>query len=94
MPQTKEVYKVASSPDCPSGTRGRIGVFEMLPTSKDLERVILSNPTEDAIMNVARGQGMFTMKEDAIMKMLTGDIPVEEVNSLGGDLVLEEKNEQ
>lgn len=91
IPNVTEVYKIASSPDCPSGTRGRVGAFELLPTSKELERAILTNPTEDAIMNVARGQGMFTMKEDAIIKMLKGEIPVEEVNTLGGDLVLEEK---
>lgn len=90
IPSAKEVYKIAPSPDCPSGTRGRVGVFEVLPTSKDVEHAILENPTEDAIMNVARKSGMFTMKEDAIMKMLSGEVPVEEVNTLGGDLVLEE----
>lgn len=93
IPTTKEVYAIESSPDCPNGTRGRIGVFEMLPTSKELERVILTNPTEEAIFKVAREQGMFTMKEDAIIKMLQGTIPLEEVNTLGGDLVLEEGND-
>jgi type II secretory ATPase GspE/PulE/Tfp pilus assembly ATPase PilB-like protein len=67
-----------------------VGAFEILPTSKELERVILENPTEEAIMNIARAQGMFTMKEDAIIKMLQGVIPVEEVNTLGGDLVIED----
>ena len=93
IPDAKEVYAIEASPDCPNGTRGRVGVFEMLPTSKELERTILTEPTEEAIMNVARAQGMFTMKEDAIIKMLQGVIPLEEVNTLGGDLVLEEGND-
>lgn len=93
IPQTSEVYALEPSPSCPNGTRGRVGVFEFLPTSKEIERVILNNPTEDAIMEVARSQGMFTMKEDAIMKMLEGVIPLEEVNTLGGDLVSEEEYE-
>lgn len=87
VPKKTTIFGMAPSPDCPNGTRGRIGVFEMLPISKEMERVILENPTEEAIFNVARGQGMFTMKEDAIIKMLKGVIPFEEVNTLGGDLI-------
>lgn len=90
IPQTKEVFGIASSPDCPNGTRGRIGVFEMLPTSPEVERTILENPVEDAIFQAARAQGMLTMKEDAIIKMLDGTIPFEEVNTLGSDVVVEE----
>ena len=90
IPIPQEVYGIEPSPECPNGTRGRIGVFEMLPKSKELEKVILENPTEDAIFNVARSQGMLTMKEDAIIKMMEGVIPFEEVNSLGSDIVVEE----
>jgi len=87
IPQKQTIFGIAPSPDCPNGTRGRIGVFELLPTSKELERTILTDPTEESIYKVARSQGMFTMKEDAIIKMLTGVIPFEEVNTLGGDLI-------
>jgi hypothetical protein len=34
---------------------------------------------------------MLTMREDAIMKALAGEIPFEEVNTLGGDLFLEKE---
>ncbi len=87
IPTTQKVYGVAPSATCPNGTRGRIAAFEFLPTTKELEKVILTDPTDVAIGKVARAQGMFTMKEDAIMKMLEGTIPFEEVNTLGGDLV-------
>ncbi len=82
----KEVYSIEPTPECPNGTRGRIGVFELLPTSKELEREILNNPVEDSIFKVAREQGMVTMKEDAIIKMLEGAIPFEEVTTLGIDV--------
>lgn len=89
IPQATEVYGIESAEGCPNGTRGRVGVFEFLPTSKELEKVILENPVDEAIYNVARAQGMFTMKEDAIMKMLEGTIPFEEVTTLGGDMALD-----
>lgn len=92
LPHPKEVFGIEASPDCPNGTRGRIGVFEFLPTSKELERVILTNPVEDAIFDVARKQGMVTMKEDAIIKMLEGAIPFEEINTLGTDVALPDES--
>ena len=73
-------------------TRGRVGVFEMLPTSPELEQTILTKPIEEDLYKVARAQGMFTMKEDAIMKMLEGTVPFEEVNTLGGDLSFDEES--
>ncbi len=91
IPKAEKVYGIAPSPECANGTRGRIGVFEMLPMSKELERVVLTHPVEEEIYKIARAQGMFTMKEDAIIKMLEGVIPFEEVNTLGGDLVKDEE---
>jgi type IV pilus assembly protein PilB len=90
IPKADKVYGIASSPECANGTRGRIAVFEMLPTSDELENIILTHPVEDEIEKVARAQGMFTMKEDAIIKMLEGTIPFEEVNTLGGELIEEQ----
>jgi len=89
VPTAREIFAIEPSPECPNGTRGRIGVFEMLPTSKEVERIILDNPVEDAIFKIARSQGMLTMKEDAIIKMMKGVIPFEEVNTLGTDIVIE-----
>jgi type IV pilus assembly protein PilB len=87
IPKADTIFGVQASATCPSGTRGRVGVFEFLPTSKELESAILNKPIEEELYKVARAEGMFTMKEDAIIKMLRGDIPFEEVNTLGGEAV-------
>jgi len=76
------VYHPTASPTCPSGTHGRIGVFEVLEVDKDIEELILHDPTEIAISKKAREKGVLSMKEDAIRKALTGIIPFEEVNQL------------
>ncbi|MBY0539413.1 GspE/PulE family protein [Patescibacteria group bacterium] len=90
IPKAEKVYGISPSPECANGTRGRIGVFEMLPMTKAMERTILAHPIEEDIFKVARGEGMITMKEDAIIKMLGGLIPFEETNTLGGDTADEE----
>ena len=82
VPEAKEVLQISPTADCPKGTRGRTAVFEALSMDKELEQVILKNPAEAEVRRVARKQGMFTMKEDAIFKALRKEIPWEEVNKL------------
>ena len=90
IPPLKEVYRIDPTPDCPSGTRGRVAAFEMFSMSQELERAILENKPEDELVAVVRKGGMLTMKEDAIIKSASGMIPFEEVNTLGGQFELEE----
>ncbi len=76
------LYDATPSADCPQGTRGRTAVFEVLSMDKDLEAVILKNPTDTSLMKIAREQGMLLMKEDALIKAFNKEIPFEEVNKL------------
>ncbi len=62
--------------------RGRMPVFEMFAVDKQLQEIILHNPTENAVYEYVRNQGMLTMREDAIVKCLKGIIPWSEVNML------------
>jgi type IV pilus assembly protein PilB len=82
IPTTDEVLFLQPTAECPNGTRGREAVFEVFEMDKDMENVILTNPIESAVFDVARKKGMLTMKEDAIIKALQKRIPFEEVNKL------------
>ncbi len=82
IPKSKEVLQASPSPECPKGTHGRMAVFEMFGMDKELEKVILSNPSAPDIWKVVRAKGMITMREDAIIKALKKQIPFEEINSL------------
>lgn len=74
-----EMYDTVPVPECPSGTRGRIAIFEMFKIGKEMQSVILKNPVESEIYKVARADGMLVMREDAILKALNGIIPYKEV---------------
>ena len=86
IPKFDSFYTATPTADCPNGTRGRLAVFEFLRMDKELEHVVLTEPVEEKVYAAARAKGMFTMREDAIMKALSGQIPFEEVNTLGGQL--------
>lgn len=76
------VYDISPAPDCPSGVRGRVAVMEALSVDREIEQIILKNPTEQEIWKYARSKGMLTMKDDAIIKAFEKVIPFEEYNSL------------
>lgn len=75
-------HEASASPECPSGTRGRTAVFEIFKVDKEIERLILSDPTEPRLWEAARRKGMLTMKEDAMLKCMDGRVPFQEVNGL------------
>ncbi|HVV15100.1 MAG TPA: GspE/PulE family protein [Candidatus Paceibacterota bacterium] len=93
IPPLDEMYRVDVTPDCPSGTRGRIAAFEMWGMNSDFEHAILAGKPEDELFSIARKNGMLTMKEDAIIKSAQGTVPFEEVNTLGGEFELDDTPE-
>lgn len=93
VPPLSEIYLRDPTAECPSGTRGRVAVFEMFDMSSELEHAILANKAEDEMFAIVRKQGMLTMKEDAIIKSVQGLVPFEEVNMLGGEFELPESEE-
>jgi type IV pilus assembly protein PilB len=81
IPFGKEIYEIAGVPNCPSGILGRVAIMEVLEMDKTLESIILKNATEQEIWKYARGKGMLTMKDDALLKVFSKTIPFEEYNS-------------
>ena len=77
-----EVYEIMPTPDCLNGTSGRVAVMEVFEMDKDIESVILKDPSEIELYKVIRAKGMLSMKEDAILKATQRVIPFEEVNTL------------
>lgn len=61
------------------GTKGRIGLFEMIMMTKELGKIIDENPTEAAIRKEAKRQHMITIRQAGIIKALRGDALIEEV---------------
>lgn len=78
----RDLYDVKPIKDNPSGMRGRTAVLEMFEVDKEIEQIILKDPTEQSIYEAARRKGMLTLKEAGILKGLDGEVPFSEINSL------------
>lgn len=82
IPFGNEVYEISPAPNYPSGISGRAAVVEVLEIDKQMQSIILKNPTEQEIWKYARSKGMLTMRDDALIKVFKKEIPFEEYNSL------------
>ncbi len=68
--------------ECPTGTKGRVPVLEILDIDTEIQNAIVSKASDDDIYKLARSKGMIFMKEDAMIKSMDGIIPFVEINGL------------
>lgn len=68
-----------NSGDAHAGFRGRTGIYEVLNTSQDIQKLIMSSVTSEQIEEQAIKDGMVTMQVDGIIKALRGETTLEEV---------------
>jgi len=62
-----------------TGYRGRIGIFEVVPYTESLKKLTRADADVEQLCTRAREEGMFTLRESAIKKMLEGTTTFEEV---------------
>lgn len=74
------LYKGSGCNICSNtGYSGRIGIYEILEVSSEIKKAVISESSDDAIMEIARKNGMEVMLEDGLRKIMTGDSTLEEI---------------
>ena len=77
------IYEPQGCPLCnETGYAGRIGVYEMMPVSRELQAVIASGATADVIEKQALKEGMLTLKMGAAKHVLDGITSIAEMNKI------------
>lgn len=64
------------------GVKDRIAIIEALAMTPQLEKIIVESATEGKIREEAERQGMLTMRQDGLLKVLRGLISFEELVSV------------
>lgn len=79
-------FKLWTAPGCDkcnsTGFKGRMGIFEAIKTDEAIEKIIPENPSEREIKKVAAAQGILSMRQDGLVKILQGLTSYEEVQSV------------
>ena len=73
------------SPGCPAcghtGYRGRCGIHELMPISRELRRLIQTGARAEEVQRTALAEGMHTLRQDGIEKVLQGLTSIDEVRA-------------
>jgi len=72
--------KGKDSPETPGGYKGRMGIYEVFSITPEIQQLILKRSTSAEIQDMARKQGMITMREDGYLKALAGRTTLTEVD--------------
>lgn len=81
-----KLFKGKGCADCnDSGYYGRIGIFEVMPVTEPISKLILERSPASVIEKEARKEGMIDMKQDGYLKVLEGITTVEEVLRVAQD---------
>ena len=84
-----EFYMLAKGMDTketPGGYSGRAGLYETIVVDEDIQKLIISHATANEIMRLAKSKGTVTMRQDGVLKALSGITTMEEVNRVASDL--------
>jgi len=61
------------------GYRGRLGIYEALENTGDIQKLIVTSATSEALQTQAVSDGMVTMQLDGLIKALRGMTSIEEI---------------
>lgn len=78
--QTEKIWRAVGCPVCyNTGYKGRVGVFEAVLMDENIEALLDTIPSEREIREAAKKQGILSMREDGIQKVLAGITAFDEV---------------
>jgi type IV pilus assembly protein PilB len=59
--------------------KGRIAIYEVMPVTEEIRDAILKNANTAELRAVANSQGMKTLRQSGLLKIIEGTTTVEEV---------------
>jgi type IV pilus assembly protein PilB len=72
-------YKAVGCNACNNGYKGRVGVYEVMPISEEIQRIILADGSALEIAEQARKEGVRSLRESGLRKVKIGVTSLEEI---------------
>ncbi|MGE0384831.1 MAG: type IV-A pilus assembly ATPase PilB [Gammaproteobacteria bacterium] len=77
-----KLYGPGSSPDCPSGYKGRAGIYQVMPISDAMKRLIIEGANAVQLADQARAEGIWELRRSGLMKAARGFTSLAEINAV------------
>ncbi len=80
------LVKGKDTPQTPGGYKGRVGLYEVMDVTEEIQNLIVKRATSGEIQRAAVAKGMVTMRQDGYLKALVGLTTLEEVNRVAANM--------
>jgi len=79
------IFRPVGCSQCVDGYKGRVGVYEVLPVTEEIGRIILAGGSAPDIWDEARREGVWDLRKAGLKKVKDGLTSLEEVNRVTVD---------
>jgi type IV pilus assembly protein PilB len=79
------IYKPVGCSECNEGYRGRTGIYQAMPISDDIARIILEEGNAMSIAEQAKKEGILDLRQAALLKVSAGLTDLIEINRVTKD---------
>ncbi|HQS38239.1 MAG TPA: ATPase, T2SS/T4P/T4SS family, partial [Methylotenera sp.] len=66
---------------CNNGYKGRVGIYQVMPVTDAISRIIMKNGTAHDIADQARAEGVNDLRRSGILKVIQGLTSIEEIEA-------------
>jgi len=80
-----EIFKAVGCDQCSDGFKGRVGIYQVMPISEEIGRIIMDNGSALDVADQAKKDGVPNLRESAIKKVVAGLTSLEEINRVTKD---------
>jgi len=78
-------YRPVGCPTCNNGYKGRVGIYQVMPISEDIQRIILRDGSALEIAQQANAEGVRTLRQSGLHKVKMGLTSLEEVLAVSNE---------
>jgi type IV pilus assembly protein PilB len=79
------LYKATGCDACDKGYKGRVGIYQVMPVSEEIGRIIMNEGTAIDVADQAHKDGINDLRQSAILKVIQGVTSLEEINRVTKD---------
>jgi type IV pilus assembly protein PilB len=80
-----QLFEAVGCSGCNEGYKGRTGIYQVMPMSEDIQKIVLSGGNALQIAEVARAAGVRDLRQSALLKAKNGITSLAEINRVTKD---------
>ncbi len=82
---TLTIYRPVGCEQCTNGYKGRVGIYQVMPISEEMGRIMMSNGNSIQIADQAAREGIRDLRESGLLKIRQGVTSLDEINRVTKD---------